>query len=75
MTNATSHSCNSAAQPLEGFMASSSLLAIRLAKREGTIRVEKREGRFGEFFAICDQYGTIEVADTQAEADDLVALQ
>lgn len=65
----------SAGQASEVPMAASSLFAIRLAKREGTVRVEKREGRFGKFFAICDQHGTIEVADTLAEAEELVALQ
>lgn len=51
---------------------SSALFAIRLAKREGTIRITRHEGRFGEYFAIADQFGTIEVADTMAEAEELV---
>lgn len=75
MTNATQHSRNPAAQPLEVLMGiSSSLFAIRLAKREGTLRLEARQGRFGEFIAICDAHGTIEVADTLAEAENTVAL-
>jgi hypothetical protein len=50
-------------------MASSSLLSIRIAARNTSLRIERREGRFGEFFAICDDCGTIEVADTFADAE------
>lgn len=54
-------------------MASSSLLSIRIAARNDALRIERREGRFGEFFAICDDAGTIEVADTFAEAEATIA--
>lgn len=74
-TNTTTYSGNSAAQSMEVLMSgSSSLLAIRIAKREGTLRLEVRNGRFGKFVAICDGHGTIEVADTMAEAKQTVAL-
>lgn len=53
---------------------SSSLVSIRIAKRNGALRIERRNGRFGEFFAICDECGTIEVADTLADAESVVAL-
>lgn len=43
-------------------------LAIREANANGSLRIVEREGRFGSFFAICDNHGTIEVADTMAEA-------
>ncbi len=43
-------------------------LAIREAHANGSLRIVEREGRFGAFFALCDDHGTIEVCDTQAEA-------
>lgn len=45
-----------------------STLAIREANGNGSLRIVEREGRFGTFYAICDNHGTIEVADTMAEA-------
>lgn len=45
-----------------------STLAIREANANGSLRIVEREGRFGTFYAICDDNGTIEVADTQSEA-------
>ena len=45
-----------------------STLAIREANANGSLRIVEREGRFGTFYAICDDHGTIEVADTMAEA-------
>lgn len=45
-----------------------STLAIREAQANGSLRIVEREGRFGTFYAICDDNGTIEVADNQAEA-------
>lgn len=49
-----------------------STLAIREAQANGSLRIVEREGRFGTFFAICDDKGTIEVADTRAEAVDRI---
>ena len=48
---------------------SSQCFAIAQADRAGTLSLIEREGRFGSFVAICDDRGTIEVADTRAEAD------
>ena len=47
---------------------SSQCFAIAQAAKAGTISLIEREGRFGSFVAICDDRGTIEVADTHAEA-------
>ena len=47
---------------------SSACLAIALAAKAGTLRIEEREGRFGAFAAIADDRGTIEVADSIADA-------
>ena len=47
---------------------SSACFAISLAAQAGTIRIEEREGRFGTFAAIVDDRGTIEVADSIADA-------
>lgn len=49
-----------------------STLAIREANANGSLRIVEREGRFGTFYAICDDHGTIEVADTQSEAMDRI---
>lgn len=51
-----------------------STLAIRIASENGTLRIVEREGRFGTFFSICDNSGTIEVADTRNEANDIVEV-
>ena len=48
---------------------SSQCFAIAQADKAGTLSLIEREGRFGSFIAICDDRGTIEVADTQAEAN------
>lgn len=50
-----------------------SSLSIAIAKRDGTLSIVKMEGRFGEFFAIKDRVGTIEVFDTRSEAEEMVA--
>lgn len=52
---------------------SSADLAIAIADKAGALSIIEREGRFGSFFAICDDRGTIEIADTQAEASERVA--
>ena len=43
--------------------------AIRVAASEGTLRIVERTGRFGQYFAIEDQFGLIEVARTREEVD------
>jgi hypothetical protein len=48
---------------------SSQCLAIAQADKAGALSLIERDGRFGSFVAICDDRGTIEVADTRAEAD------
>lgn len=50
-----------------------STLAIREAQANGSLRIVEHEGRFGTFYAICDDYGTIEVADIKAEAMDRIS--
>ena len=52
---------------------SSQCLAIAKADQAGTLSLIEREGRFGSFVAICDDRGTIEVADTLAEASARLA--
>lgn len=44
-------------------------LAIAVAIKANTLRIERREGRFGEFFAISDDHGLIEVADDSDEVE------
>ena len=44
-------------------------LAITIADKAGSLSLIEREGRFGQFVAICDEAGTIEVADTMGEAE------
>lgn len=52
---------------------SSSDFAIASAIKDGSIRVEERQSRFGDaFFAILDGLGTIEVCDTLLEAESRV---
>ena len=49
-------------------------LAIAIAKREGTLRVEIATNRFGDdFLAISDDNGLIEVAMSKAEAEARIA--
>ena len=50
-------------------MVASTDLAIAIAEKAGTLSIIEREGRFGSFFAICDEVGTIEVADTMGKAE------
>lgn len=50
-------------------MVSSTDRAITLAIGNGTLLLIERNGRFGSFVAICDDHGTIEVADTMGEAE------
>jgi hypothetical protein len=53
---------------------SSTDLAIAMAIRSNTLRVETKVSRFGEdFFAFSDEDGLIEVHLTQAEADARLA--
>ncbi len=44
-------------------------LAISIARKNGTLRVTEETGRFGQYWAIKDDQGLIEVAMTLAEAD------
>ena len=48
-------------------------LAIAFAIRSNTLRVETRSGRFGDYVAVSDDTGLIEVHNSQAEADDRLA--
>lgn len=43
-------------------------LAIAVAIKADTLVVQRCQGRFGEYLAICDDTGVIEVALTDAEA-------
>lgn len=52
---------------------SSQCFAIAQAHNAGSLRIVEREGRFGTFAAITDERGTIEVADTIADANARVA--
>lgn len=53
---------------------SSACLSIALADERGTLKLVERASRFGDtFIAICDEYGTIEIADNMAEAEARVA--
>lgn len=54
-------------------MLSATCVAIRLAIEEGTLKVVEREGRFGQYFAIEDQFGLIEVQRTKEEVDARLA--
>lgn len=65
------HRKRNPAHNLGGADMNASTLAIRIASENGTLRIVEREGRFGTFFAICDDNGTIEVADTRNEANDI----
>ena len=44
-------------------------LAIAIADKAGTLAVTAEQGRFGQFFAISDDRGLIEVAMSASEAD------
>ena len=48
-------------------------LAIAVAIRSNTLRVQTRSGRFGDYVAISDDAGLIEVHNSQAEADSRLA--
>lgn len=52
---------------------SSTDLAIAVATRKGTLRIEDKQGRFGPFVAISDDHGLIEVADDRPAAERRVA--
>lgn len=52
---------------MAGFSATD--LAIKIAKRDGHLVLVQRRGRFGEYVSIQDNQGTIEVADTMADAE------
>ena len=48
---------------------SSTDVAIRIARETGTLKVERCIDRWGgEYFAICDEHGLIEVAANEEEA-------
>lgn len=48
---------------------SSACLASALADERGTLRMIERTSRFGDtFIALADDHGTIEIADTMADA-------
>lgn len=47
---------------------SATCLAIAVADEAGTLRLSVREGRFGQFVAIEDDRGLIEIAADMAEA-------
>ena len=47
-------------------------VAIAIALREGTLRIEQREGRFGPYWSIQDDYGVIEVTSSAEEANQIV---
>lgn len=51
---------------------SSAGLAIRIAREIGTLRVVERTGRLGQYWAIEDDHGIIEVALSAAEAERIV---
>lgn len=51
-----------------------STLAIREANANGSLRIVEREGRFGTFYAVCDDHGTIEVFDSRNEAVDHIEV-
>lgn len=51
------------------FSLSSACLAIALADERGTLKMIERTSRFGDtFIALADNHGTIEIADTMADA-------
>ncbi len=51
---------------------SASCLSIAIAVKADEISIEKSEGRFGPFWSICDSAGMIEVAMTEAEAEERI---
>lgn len=52
------------------FMASATDYAIRLAVKDGTIRIVERPSRFGGFmYAVEDDFGVIEVHATREAAE------
>lgn len=48
---------------------SASCVAIASAIENGSLRIEKASGRYGEYFTISDNCGLIEVAMDRAEVD------
>ncbi len=52
---------------------SATCLAIALAHKAGTLRLVEREGRFGTFVCVEDDFGLIEVQDDMAQANARVA--
>ena len=48
-------------------------LAIAVANKNGTLSITEQTGRFGQFWAISDDFGLIEVALTANEAKTRVA--
>ena len=52
---------------------SSNDYSIRLASARNTLKINEIPSRFGgTFFAICDEFGVIEVTATKDEADALI---
>ena len=47
-------------------------VAIARAIKAGTLTIAEHEGRFGPYWAISDDRGIIEVANTQQEADERI---
>ena len=47
-------------------------VAIATAIKAGTLTIAEREGRFGPYWTIGDERGTIEVVDTRQEADERI---
>lgn len=50
-------------------LASATDLAISLAIKAGTLRITEHTGRFGQYWAISDNHGVIEVHNSKAEAE------
>jgi hypothetical protein len=44
-------------------------VSILAAHRRGSLEVERSEGRYGAYWTICDEFGVLEVALTQEQAD------
>lgn len=55
------------------FTLSATCVAIAMALKAGDLRIVEREGRFGPFIAIEDEFGLIEIAADMAEANARIA--
>ena len=47
-------------------------VAIAMAHERGTLLIERRVGRFGEYFAVSDEHGLIEVHNTDTELEERI---